>query len=349
MMQEILKLQLKLVPELLEIMEERYNILKNIYYNQPIGRRLLAANVNLSERVVRSEINFLKEQKLIDVNSLGMTITKEGEEILQGLKNFIGELRGFQSIECYIKEILNLREVIIVPGDVDEDKAVLNELGKIASNYVKNILKDGIIISLTGGNTVKEIVDNFPKINNFNNITVLPARGGIGKDIEAQSNTLAGRLASKLNANYEILHIPDNISEDTFEALINEKGIREIFSKIENSYIVIHGVGDANEMSQKRDLSKEVIENIKKLNAVGEAYGHYFNYNGEIVYSMPTIGIKIDKISSVENMIAVAAGKYKAKAIISAIRGRSNEVLITDEATAKEIYNTLLTDGTKLY
>ena len=96
----------------------------------------------------------------------------------------LGKLKKFQSIECYIKETLNLKEVIIVPGDVDEDRAVLRELGKIASNYIKNILKDGIIISLTGGNTVKEIIDNFPKINNFNDITVLPARGGIGKNIE---------------------------------------------------------------------------------------------------------------------------------------------------------------------
>ena len=92
-------------------------------------------------------------------------------------------------------------------------------------------------------------------------------------------------------------------------------------------------------------MSRDIIENIKKINAVGEAYGHYFNYNGEIVHSMPTIGINADKISFIENMIAVAAGKYKAKAIISAVRDRTNEVLITDEATAKEyiIYYQLTT------
>lgn len=343
-MQNILKLQLKLVPELLEILDVRYNILKNIYYNQPIGRRLLASSVNLSERVVRSEINFLKDQKLIDVNTAGMTVTKEGEEVLSELKNFIIEIKGFHSLESYIKNALNLKDVILVPGDADEEEVVLNELGKMASNYIKNILKDNIIISLTGGNTVKEVVDNFPVINNLKNIMVLPARGGMGKNIEIQSNTLAGRLASKLNANYEILHIPDNLSNETFEALLNDDGIREIFNNIENSYIVIHGVGDANEMSEKRDLKPEVISSIKELGAVGEAYGHYFNYDGEIVYSMSTIGIKEDKISSVENMIAVAVGKYKAKAIIATTRNRSNEVLFTDEATAKEIYTILVNE-----
>ena len=41
-MQEILKLQMKIVPELVEVLEKRYNILRTIYYKQPIGRRILA-------------------------------------------------------------------------------------------------------------------------------------------------------------------------------------------------------------------------------------------------------------------------------------------------------------------
>lgn len=36
------KIQEKLVPELISIAENRYTILRNIYYNQPIGRRALA-------------------------------------------------------------------------------------------------------------------------------------------------------------------------------------------------------------------------------------------------------------------------------------------------------------------
>ena len=60
-MQEILKLQQKLVPEFLELLEKRYNILRTIYYEQPIGRRLLANNLGIGERIVRTEIDLLKK------------------------------------------------------------------------------------------------------------------------------------------------------------------------------------------------------------------------------------------------------------------------------------------------
>ena len=62
-----------------------------------------------------------------------MTITQEGEEIIDKLKDFIHELKGLSEIEKFIKENLKLKKVIIVPGDLDEDKTVINELGRAAA------------------------------------------------------------------------------------------------------------------------------------------------------------------------------------------------------------------------
>ena len=87
-MQEILDLQRKIVPELVEVLEKRYNVLRTIYYNQPIGRRMLASELNLGERVVRNEIDLLKSQNLIEINTPGMTVTKDGQHVLEGLKDF---------------------------------------------------------------------------------------------------------------------------------------------------------------------------------------------------------------------------------------------------------------------
>lgn len=340
-MKELLKLQMKLVPELLTVLDMRYNILSNIYYNQPIGRRMLSNNLNLSERIIRSEVNFLKEQNLIDINSIGMNITDEGKDLLRDLKFFIREIKGFKSIELEIANLLHIKGMVMVPGDVEEDKSVLREISKISSEYIKNLLEDNIIISLTGGNTVKEVVDSFQATNEYKDIMVLPARGGMGTDIELQSNTLAGRLASKINGRYEILHIPDSLSKETVDAILNEPEIKRIFEGIKKSTIVIHGIGDATRMSHKRELNYEIIKKIKSEDAVGEAYGHYFNADGKIVYSLPNIGINENEISKIKHMIAVAAGKRKARAIIASIKDRKNEVLFTDEATAKEIYNIL--------
>jgi central glycolytic genes regulator len=337
--QDILKLQQKVVPELIEILQKRYNILRTIYYNQPIGRRILASDMCIGERIVRNEINFLKSQNLIEINASGMFVTKDGEEIITKLKDFIHEIKGLSKTEEYIEKHLNLSEVIVVPGNVEIDKSVLKELGKAAAGYAMGIIRDDAIIALTGGTTVKAVVDSFPKSNKYNSILVLPARGGMSRDVEIEANTLVARLATKIGGKYELLHVPDNLSNSTLEAILNEKGIKGIIDKIKSAQILIYGIGIAKDMAMKRGLSEEVVNELQELGAVGEAFGHYFNESGQIIYSTPTVGVKNEDIKNTKILIAVAAGKNKARAIIATEMNASSTVLIIDEAVAEEIIN----------
>lgn len=338
-MQSILKLQQRIVPELIDLLQMRYNILRTIYYNQPIGRRSLASDMCLSERIVRNEINFLKSQNLIEIDASGMFVTTDGEEIISNLKAFIYEIKGFSEIEKFIEKHLKLHQVIIVPGDVETDKSVLKEIGKAAASYTMEIIKDNSIIALTGGATVKEVVDNFTSNNKYNNVLVLPARGGMTGNAEIQANTLVARLADKLGGKYELLHAPDNLSNTALETISNEKDIKNIIDKIRSAEVLIHGIGIASDMAKRRGLSESVILQLEELGAVGEAFGHYYNEAGKIIYSTPAIGLRSEDVKNNKTLIAVAAGKNKARAIIAAEINASSNVLIIDEATAKEIIN----------
>ena len=336
-MQEILGLQQKIIPEMMELLEKRYKILRTIYFNQPIGRRILADSVSMGERIVRTEINFLKMQNLIDINTPGMTITREGEEIINKLKDFIHELKGLSEIEECIKERFKLHEVIIVPGDIDEDKTITKELGRVAANYIKKILKDKDIVALTGGSTIKEVVDNLPKLSNLNDVLVIPARGGMGRNVETQANTLAAHFANRVGGSYKLLHVPDNLSNDALNTLINEKDIKDVIDNIQNANILLFGIGRADEMALRRGLASEQLEDMLKLGAVGEAFGYYFDKSGEMVYSTPTIGVNDEVISKIENRIAIAGGKSKAEAIVAIESNLYESVLITDEGAARKI------------
>ena len=338
-MQNILKLQQKIVPELIELLQKRYDILRIIYYNGPIGRRILANDMCISERIVRNEINFLKSQNLIEVNASGMFITNDGEEIVNRLKDYIHEIKGLSKIEKSIEKHLKLQQVIVVPGDVDIDKSVLKELGKIAASYAMDIIKDNSIIALTGGSTVKQVVEGFPRSKKYNNILVLPARGGMARNVDIQANTLVSRLAEKIGGDYELLHAPDNLSDLALETILNEKEIKNIIHKIRRAEVLIYGIGIASDMAKKRGLTEDEIKHLEGLGAVGETFGHYYNEVGKIVHSTPTIGVKNEDVKNIKTLIAVAAGKNKAKAIIATEINRSSTVLIIDEAAAKEIIN----------
>jgi central glycolytic genes regulator len=336
-MNESLKLQKKIVPELVELLERRYNILKTIYYYQPIGRRILSNELTLGERCIRNEIKFLKEEKLITIKSSGMYITPEGEEIINKLKDYLHELNGLNELENDLKKYLNVKDAIVVPGDLDKDSTVLKEIGKASSNYLKGILKDNLVIAVTGGNSVKELAESMSETNKYKNTLVLPARGGMGRGVEIQANTIAAKLANKIGANYKLLHVPDNLSSNALDTMLKEKNVFEIVDKISNSDVLIFGIGIAVEMAEKRGLSEELLQELLKNGAVGEAFGHYFNELGEIVHYTPTIGIKNQDTDTIKTLIAIAGGKSKAKAIISTEVNRSSSILITDQGAAEEI------------
>lgn len=337
-MNNILALEQKIIPEMVELLLKRYQILKSIYYNQPVGRRMLSQELNMGERIVRSEVNFLKEQDLIEINSIGMIVTKEGEHILESLQEAIHSINGLAIIEEQLAKHLGIARTFIVPGDSDEDKTVLKEMGRIAADYIKGVIDDGSVIALTGGSSVRQVIESMPRVCK-NSITVVPARGGMGSNVETQANTLVEKLAVKLNAKYKLLHVPDKISHEALDTMLNEPDIKEIAELIERADILIFGLAKAKDISIRRGLSSEKTSRLINNGAVGEAFGYYFNASGEIIYKTPCIGISFEKAKNTRRVIAVAGGKGKAEAILSTKIQNPHMILVTDEGAAKAILN----------
>lgn len=160
-------------------------------------------------------------------------------------------------MEEKIKSLLNLKKVIIVPGDVEENSLVLKDLGKACANYVKDVLEDNSIVALTGGSTLKEVVEAFPKITNLSNIQVVPARGGMGKKVETQANTLAATLAKKLNGTYKMLHISENLSLDIVDTLLKEEAVKAVIDAIHKADVLMYGIGNAVQMARKEEFRRK--------------------------------------------------------------------------------------------
>ena len=66
-MNDLLEVYRRIAPELVEVVEERYSILSHISHAQPVGRRMLASLCNLSERSVRSHIELMRDNGLVDL------------------------------------------------------------------------------------------------------------------------------------------------------------------------------------------------------------------------------------------------------------------------------------------
>lgn len=335
---EIAAVLKQVAPETIETLENRFNILKVVSLLQPIGRRVLSTKVSLTERIIRKEANILKEQGLLEFSLEGMTITEAGIETINVLSMFFMEIRGLRELEMKLKEHLNIKKVIIAPKVNSDKDLTLDEIGRKASAYAKKIIDRDKIIGITGGSTVYTVIDQFKPSNcSEENLIVLPARGGLGRKSDYQANTLVEKLAEKLNCPYKLLYTPDWISKEAKETLLKEPEIKEIVSKLENLDILIFGIARADVMAKRRQLDDDRITDIIKKEAVAEAFGYYFDKEGNIVHEITTIGIELEKLNHVKELIAVAGGEDKAEAIAAVSKINRNLVLVTDEEVAKKI------------
>ena len=78
----------KLAPDLIDEITRRALILERIAALQPVGRRQLAAKLNLPEREIRNTAAILKDLGYVDLDSSGMSLSGKAEEVLEASRAF---------------------------------------------------------------------------------------------------------------------------------------------------------------------------------------------------------------------------------------------------------------------
>jgi len=92
-------------------------------------------------------------------------------------------------------------------------------------------------------------------------------------------------------------------------------------------------------MARRRGTSEETIKALLDKGAIGEAFGHYFDKDGNIVMKLNTVGIDMQMYKDAKCPIAVFSGIEKVDAFMALYSLNKNLTLITDEDSAKEILN----------
>jgi central glycolytic genes regulator len=328
-------LQRQIIPEGMELLERRFSLLRIIHLDQPVGRRTLAQRTGLSERTVRSETDFLKKRNFIEIIPRGMVMTKEGLKLLTGLNEFMQDFLGLDQVAEFIAKKLGFKKVIVIPGDSDESQQTLEQMGQKAAMLLAEFMRQYALIALTGGNSVKEIVEQFPQGERFPEVMVVPARGGAGRNYNIQSNTLVGRLADRMGGKYRLLNLPDMISEQALGTMLKEKEVHDTVNLIKQADVVVAGLGKATVMARRRGMSEEEVLELEALDPRGEFFGSYYNSKGKIVKNNLAVGLSLEDVKKAKEVLIIAGGSSKAEAILSIDFSNINGILITDEGAAR--------------
>lgn len=327
----------RLIPEALAEARLRYRVLREVLYNQPVGRRQIAVRLGCSERSARSEIAALKDQGALEITPGGIMLTNHGLELVHLVDEVIPYLDGLNSLGVQLQRRLKLDTVLVVPGDSYHDPYAKKDLGRAAARYLKEVLPEVSIVAVSGGATLAEMGNAIPPGPARHDVMVLPARGGLGEKVEEQANTIAAHIAEAIGGHYRLLHIPDNLDGETMKSLLANQQVAEIVAQLKSCDLLIHGIGSALEMASRRGLADGALRILEEQQAVGEAFRYYFDAQGEIVYSVTGVGLELSDLNNIPIVVAVAGGSNKARAIEAVLINRGRGTLITDEGAARAI------------
>ena len=81
----------------------------------------------------------------------------------------------------------------------------------------------------------------------------------------------------------------------------------------------------------------EIYQKLKRWTAVGEAFGYYFNEQGEVVHKVKTVGIQLDDLRTCTSCYCCCRWFFKGKSNTAYMKQAHHTILITDEGAANEL------------
>lgn len=246
------------------------------------------------------------------------------------------------ALERALENTYDLDEAIVCEAENDPTPV----LARVTGDLLLRGLTDNTTIGLSWGRSVASVVDYLPVQEPLaKNLTVVSLSGGVGPTRpDILSNALVVKLAEKLNARAYTLNAPVIVqSPEVSQTLLSEPTIGPVLSLARSCQLALVGIGAVGEfstLSTLRYLDPELIRELTGLGAVGDICSRFYTFNGEPVMSeidRRTIGVDIPTLKQIPRVIGITWGREKARAIVGALRMKVLNVLVTDEATAKDV------------
>ena len=269
-----------------------------------------------------------------------MSLSDKAEEVLDTSRAFSKAMSGLTEMESKLCELLPAERVLIAPGNADEDEQVLSDVGRICAQKLRSILMNGNTLAVTGGRTIAAVARSLQSQTPLN-VMVVPARGGLGRTLEIQANTLAEEIAGKLGGHYRLIHLPDTMDAAAMQEMLKLPEVRETMELLERADVILHGIGTASEMMKQRRQPHEIQSKLIQEGAKGESFGAYYDLDGRCLMESTNVGVDLARLKPTCRMIAAAAGTSKAEAIISILRHTKHYLLVTDQGAAEKMLRIL--------
>jgi deoxyribonucleoside regulator len=221
----------------------------------------------------------------------------------------------------------------------------LPRVGRLAARYLDATLGEGDALAISWGTAVRAVADGLePKVPRH--VEVIQMLGGAGGgDLEVDGTELARRLAGLLGGRCRYLNAPLVVDdENVAAALLRQRSVRETLAAAANADVAVVGIGalvpSVSSLLRAGHLTRRGITDLRRLGAVGDVCGHLLTAEGRLVdaeLARRIITVDVETLRRIRRVVGVATGASKAEAVLGAVRSGLVSVLVTDDATARDV------------
>ena len=302
-----------------------------LYYEDGINQQEISKILGISRPTVSRLLKDAKEQGIIKIE----------------INNPINY--SYHKLERRLEKMLGVKEVIIVEDKSDHVSQKV-EIGNAAAKYLERIIKDGDIVGVSMGTTIKEIA-RFVKNTSTMKTTFIPLIGGVGQTgLEIHSNQIAIDLAKAFGGDFKLLHVPAVISNPGLkEGFEREESIKQILNFIKKVNIAIVGIGvplnKDSTMITTGYFNEHDIESLAQKKAVGDICLQFYDIYGstaQFEFNEKVFGIGLNMLKQIDRVIGVAGGDDKAESILGAVNGKYINILVTNYSCGEALVTKLV-------
>ena len=300
----------------------------NLYYVKNLNQKQISNVLHVSQATVSRLLDKAIKNKIVKVS----------------VKSISGSFTNLEEEMC---SKFNLTDCVISKSSSKNNQLLHSHLGEAAAFHLETIINNKDIIGISSwSETLLNAINAMHPLKNLIDIKVVQTLGGIGDSSATEHAVhLLSRFTELINAEKFYLPISGIVSKNFDFSALNDKHIEIVLSLFNYISLALVGVGSIDVFSPliKKSgniLPKEEMNRLINKGAVGDIGLQFFDISGKkisISEKYKVIGMTLEQLKKTNNVIVVAGGIHKVKAIIGALNTSAINTLITDPNTAKEI------------
>lgn len=253
-----------------------------------------------------------------------------------------GEVAECFQLEEQLKQAFGLREAVVVPEP--SNPAMVNKsIGVAAGMYITDSLTDDMSIGVGWGATLYESLQTLTP-RQLENVQVVSLLGGIVQARRYNPSEFAWQFARIVGADCYLLAAPAVVdSPETKQALIERCGLNDVLRRAQRIDMALLSVGNMAPDSTAFRFgfsSEEERSELIRMGAVGDLLYNYYDASGRAVdhpINQRIMSIPLEQLRGVPVRVIASGGHEKVEAMLGALKLVDCNVLITNEATAREL------------